>query len=235
MHRHLIPLFVLLILSPATILAQPADMPTPQQLFDAARAAMGDPAEGVGSIEAHARVDVTDPGGNYSYRTAVKGNWSTEALGDASFTMIKDGDEVTYGETDGNIWFEGKDGSRRDLVAGMAKFVRGHQFHRRVLAPELEFMTINPQVLEDEFSQQPVFVVEGTTHAGAQLRYYYHRRTKMPVGMHLVVPTDTGPHAMDFTMKDWRSSAGKQLFWRIDIADRGKLFAYHFDRILLLP
>lgn len=235
MHRYLKVIFALLILGPGNAFAQPVDAPTPEQLFSAARAAMGNPAEGVGSVEAHARVEVTDPEGDYSYRTTVKAAWSAEALGDATFTMIQDSDAVTYGETDGEIWFTGKDGAKRDLVAGMAKFVRGHQFHRRILAPELEFATLNPEVREGEFSGEPVFVVEGVTHAGAQLKYYYHQRTKMPVGMHLTVPEPNGPHPMDFTFRDWRTSAGQQLFWRIDINDRGKLFVYHFDRILLLP
>lgn len=227
---------LLLVVFVPDAMAQPMDQPTPQQLFEAAREAMGKPSEGVGSVEATARVTVRDPeGDDYGYQTIVRGIITADSLGDASFTMIEGEDKVTYGETDGAIWFEGADGNRRDLVPGMAKFVRGHQFHRRILAPELEYKTISADVQEQEFAGARVFVVSGTTHADALLKYYYDIRSKLPVGMHLTVQTDQGPQPMDMVLKDWRTSAGQSLFWGIDILDRGKTYEYRFDRILLLP
>ncbi|NVJ97043.1 MAG: hypothetical protein HWE25_02760 [Alphaproteobacteria bacterium] len=231
MFRRLVIFGFLLAMLPLAIHAQPMDQPTPQQLFDAAREALGNPEKGVGLVEATAQVTVDDR----AYKALVSGRFNSDELGDATFTMITPEGTVTYGETDGTIWFESDKTERKDLSPAMAMFVRGHQFHRRLLTPELEFKAINPDVHEDTFAGEKVFVVEGTTHAGARLKYFYHVRTKMPVGMHLTVQDNSGDHPMDFTFKEWRTSADQTLFWRIDINDRGKIFVYKYDRILLLP
>lgn len=237
MRLSFLPFITLLLVVAPLATAQPADLPTPEDLFNEARYAIGLPQgdSGIGRIEAHADVDVKDPEGDRRYSTRVVGLVGSGALGDASFTMIRDNGTVTYGETDGAIWYEGADGTRRDLVPAMAMYVRGHQFHRRALFPELEFATIDPVVTESEFEGEPVFKVAGTTHAGARLVYYYEQRGKKLIGMHLTVNEPDGPHPMEFTLRDWRTTAGQSLFRRIDVADRGKLFIYRYDRILISP
>jgi hypothetical protein len=233
----LLSFLFLLIAGPTGAYAQPVDLPTPSDLFAEARMAIGLPENhaDIGKIEAHAAVAVTDPAGDRRYDTIVVGAVKPNALGDARFTMITAKGSVTYGETDGAIWYEGTDGARRDLPPVMAMFVRGHQFHRRVLFPELELAEVEPEVKEDDFEGEPVFKVYGTTHAGAKLVYYFDQRRKHVVGMHLTVQEPEGPHAMEFTLRDWRSTAGQSLFRRMDVSDRGKLYVYRYGRILISP
>lgn len=222
-----------LVLTTVPAVAQPADLPTPEELFEEAAQAIGwtSDAKDVGRIEASARVTVE----GRTYDTIVNSRVSTPAGGDARFTMIGEDGTVTYGDTDGTIWFEGDGVERRTLSPAMAAFVHGHQFHRRALFPASEFQTIDPDVTIEEFADELAFTVRGTTPAGAQLTYYFSQRSKRMIGFHLVVEEESGPHPMDFVLKDWRTSAGETLFWRIDINDRGKIYVYRFDRILMLP
>ncbi|WP_286830397.1 MULTISPECIES: hypothetical protein [Kordiimonas] len=218
---------------PAHAWAQPADLPTPEALFQEAAQAIGwkGDTKDVGRIEAHARVSVE----GRTYDTVVNSRISTPVGGDARFTMVGEDGTVTYGDTDGTIWFESEGSERRTLSPAMAAFVHGHQFHRRALFPAAEFKTIDPEVTLEEFADELAFTVSGTTPAGARLRYFFSQRSKRMIGFHLVVDEETGPHPMDFTLKDWRTSAGESLFWRVDINDRGKIYVYRFDRILMLP
>lgn len=228
---YLICFFVLAATSRAA--AQPVDLPTPEALFQEAAEAMGWTSEtkDVGRIEAHAHVSVE----SRTYETLVNSRVSRPTTGDARFTMVSEDGTVTYGDTDGTIWFEGEDGERRTLSPAMAAFVHGHQFHRRALFPANELETIDPEVTVQEFADELAFTVSGTTPAGARLTYYFSQRSKRMIGFHLVVQEEAGPHPMHFLLKDWRTSAGETLFWRIDINDRGKIYVYRFDRILMLP
>jgi|GEM_PF-1617600 len=213
--------------------AQPVDLPTPEALFQEAAEAMGwaNEAKDVGRIEAHAHVSVE----GRTYETEVNSQVSSPAVGDARFTMVSEDGTVTYGDTDGTIWFEGQDGERRTLSPAMAAFVHGHQFHRRALFPAGELITIDPEVTVEEFADELAFAVSGTTPSGARMTYYFSQRSKRMIGFHLVVQEEAGPHPMDFILKDWRTSAGETLFWRVDINDRGKIYVYRYDRILMLP
>ncbi|MFC4349023.1 hypothetical protein ACFO5Q_14305 [Kordiimonas lipolytica] len=222
-----------LVLAPTRTWAQPVDLPTPEMLFEQAAKAIGwnSEAKDVGRIEASANVTVE----GRTYDTVVTSGISTPAGGDARFTMISEDGTVTYGDTDGTIWFEGEDGERRTLTPAMAAFVHGHQFHRRALFPASELQTIDREVTIEEFADELAFTVSGTTPAGARLKYFFSQRSKRMIGFHLVVEEEAGPHPMDFILKDWRTSGGETLFWRIDINDRGKIYVYRFNRILLLP
>lgn len=238
MVKHLIAAIALCVgigIGPAS--AQPVDLPTPEALFEAHARAIG--VETVvttgGIIEAYAHVTVTGPEEPYEYDTEVKGTVTPEGLGDASFTMIRDGQSVTYGETDGQIWFEASDGARRDLSPVMAAFVRGHQFHRRVMYPALEFGSLDREVTSSEFGDRPVFKVHGTTPTGAQLIYYFDQREKHMIGFHLTVEQNGQPRPMEFTLRDWRTAGDQSLFRRIDVADADKIYSYRYTRILLLP
>ncbi|NVJ68760.1 MAG: hypothetical protein HWE08_00315 [Alphaproteobacteria bacterium] len=235
---HLYKFLFLLLLAPTALTsaaqAQPAEMPSPEQLFEEADTALGWNAkmkQEIGHIEASAHVSVE----GRTYDTVVNSRINTPAGGDARFTMISKDGTVTYGDTDGAIWFKGEDGEKQPLPDAMAAFVHGHQFHRRALFPRQELATLHDEVSEDYFADERVFVVEGTTRSGAALKYYFSQFTKKLVGYHLVVMEEDGPHAMDFTLKDWRTSGGQSLFWRMDINDRGKLYVYRYNQILMLP
>lgn len=226
-------IYFFLLLNPERAWAQPVDLPTPDMLFREAAEAMGwaKEAQDVGRIEAHAHVSVE----GRTYETLVNSRVSNPAVGDARFTMVSEDGTVAYGDTDGTIWFEGEDGERRTLSPAMAAFVHGHQFHRRALFPANELKTVYPEVTTQEFADELAFTVSGMTPAGARLTYFFSQRSKRVIGFHLVVDEEAGPHPMDFVLKDWRTSAGETLFWRVDINDRGKVYVYRFDRILMLP
>lgn len=219
------------------LFAQPADLPTPEDLFSEARDAVGLPAGdgGIGRIEAHASVKVTSPEGHLYYDTVAIGSVSERKLGNASFAVLREGGSEMYGETDGVIWHEDTEGKRETLPPAMAMYVRGHQFHRRALFPELELAATDPVVTEGEFEGEPVFKVGGTTHAGARLVYCYEQRGKKLIGMQLTVDEPDGPHPVVVALRDWRTTAGQSLFRRIDIKDRGKLYIYRFNRLLISP
>lgn len=229
--------FVLIMQGAPSLSAQPADLPTPEDLFSESRYAVGLPAgdSGIGRIEAHASVKVTSPDGHQYYDTVVIGALTEEKLGDASFAIIRENGTEIYGETDGVIWHQDTEGNRETLAPAMAMYVRGHQFHRRALFPELELAQIDPVVTESEFEGEPIFKVAGTTHAGARLAYYYEQRGKKLIGMHLTVDEADGPHPIEFALRDWRTTAGQSLFRRIDIRDRGKLYVYRFNQLLISP
>ncbi|WP_417464455.1 hypothetical protein [Kordiimonas sp.] len=217
----------------ASVSAQPAELPTPDQLFMAAEEHHGwDKLKaGITTVEAQASVRT----GERTYKTLVRGRATDEGLSDATFEMTEDDGTVTYGEADGAIWYEGKDGNRRDLAPVMAAYVRGHQFHRRALFPRQELKVIDDTVEEVEFNGIRAFKVSGTTHSGASLAYFFDERDSAMLGYHLTVQEPDGPHPMDFILKDWRTSADQSIFWRIDINDRGTLYVYTFNKILLLP
>ncbi len=217
--------------------AQPADLPTPEDLFSEARHAVGLPAgdSEIGRIEAHSSVKVTSPEGHQYYDSVVIGALTEKKLGDASFAIIRENGTEIYGETAGVIWHQDTEGNRKTLAPAMAMYVRGHQFHRRALFPELELAQIDPVVTEGEFGGEPIFQVSGTTHAGARLAYYYEQRGKKLIGMHLTMNGPDGPQPMEFALRDWRTTAGQSLFRRIDIRGQGKLYVHRFNRVLLTP
>ncbi len=216
-----------------TVTAQPAELPTPDQLFDAADEHHGwDKLKaGITTVEAQANVRT----GDSSYKTLVRGRATDTGLGDATFQMIREDGTATYGETDGAIWYEGKDGTRRDLAPNMIEYVRGHQFHRRTLFPRLELETMNNTVDEVEFNGIHAFRVSGTTHSGAALAYFFDERNSAMLGYHLTVQEPDGPRPMVFVLKDWRTSAGQSIFWQLEVNNRGALYTYTFNKILLLP
>ena len=117
----------------------------------------------------------------------------------------------------------------------MAAYVRGHQFHRRVMCPALELASYSEDVTETEFAGRRAFKVTGHTHIGAVLSYFFDERSKTVLGLQLTVEEPEGPHAMEFVLKDWRTVGGSELFYRVDIRDRDELYIYRFNKILLLP
>ena len=80
--------------------AQPADLPSAETLFEAANQAHGWQAlkTDLGTIEAHADVTVADR----AYKTVVRGKVSAQALGDATFILIRNNGTSQYSETGGN-------------------------------------------------------------------------------------------------------------------------------------
>lgn len=213
--------------------AQPADLPTPEQLFRAAEEHHGWDRLKAGITTVEAKADVKT--GNRTYKTRVHGRATEAGLGDATFEMMREDGTVTYGETDGTIWYEDQAGNRRHLAANMMEFVRGHQFHRRALFPRLELETMNNAVVETEFNGVRAFRINGTTQSGAALAYFFDERDSAMLGYHLTVQEPDGPRPMEFILKDWRTSAGQSVFWQLEVRDRGTLYTYSFSKILLLP
>ncbi|WP_262691865.1 hypothetical protein [Kordiimonas aestuarii] len=230
---YLLMLFSGVFATSSAVSAQPADLPTPEALFAAAAQAHGwDKLKpDLGTIEAHADVTV----GDVAYETIVRGAVTEAGLGNATFTLIREGGTSVYSETNGDIHYTSPDGTVKQLAPVMAAYVRGHQFHRRVLYPTLELATYSPNVEEVEFEGRPAFKVSGQTHAGATLEYYFDERLKTMLGFHLTVQEPDGPHPMSFVLKDWRDVDGSDIFYQIEIVDRGDLYVYRFSKILLLP
>ena len=218
---------------PSQVFAQPADLPYATELLRESALALGWQAlpGQIGSIEAHAHVTV----GDRAYDTIVKGAVTDSGFGDTTFILAREDGTVTYGETAGTIWYEGKTGTRRELMPEMASYVRGHQFHRRALFPQLELAKIDAQVKEADFDGHRAFKISGTTAAGAALAYFFDQRSKILLGFHLEVQEPDGGHPMDFFLRDWRKSGDQSLFWRVEVLDRGELYTYRFSKILLLP
>jgi len=234
MTRHYIAALVILIFGVGRdVSGQPADLPTPEALFEAAGAVIGwqtGPA-GVGRIEAHAHVTVDD----ISYQTMANAHLVDGYLGNSEFTMIRQDGTTVYSETSGLIRRQTDGGPLVDMPATFASFVRGHHFHYRALFPRFELASVSRDVSDAEFAGERAFKVSGRTRADNLLDYYFDQREKRMLGYRLTIEEPEGPHVIDFMLKDWRTSGGQQLFRRLEIDDRGRLFTYRFSKILVLP
>lgn len=207
------------------------DTPSPEQLFAASTRLMGFeedlPAIRSISAEAHVTVEAT------AYDTKVKSIVTAVGFGDTEFSIIRDGVSTRYSDEGGKLLRTVDGQNSFALPAGMAAFIHGHQFHRRTLFPSRELVTTN-SVTEAYFQGKAGYEVSGATAAG-RLSYFFDKKTGFMLGYRLTLQEDAGPHVMEFTLKDWRISDGKSLFWQMEIDDRGTIFTYDFNKVLLLP
>jgi hypothetical protein len=212
--------------------AQAETTPTATELFDRSALYLGSVAlEPPSSIEAHAHVTV----GDRTYDTEVWAAVGGGKLGDARFSIIRDGMKTTYHDENGTLFRTVNDADVKALPPGMYAFVHGHQFHRRILFPALELTSYEKNAVRSSFAGQEAFKVAGRTAGESSLTYYFEPKTGRILGFQLIVQEETGPRAMDFVLSDWRKDGDSTLFWRLEISDKDDLYIYDFNKILLLP
>lgn len=192
---------------------------------------MSSTVERPGRIEAHAHVTV----GEREYDTIVWSTLTEDGLGDASFKIINTEGVREYKDIGGARTLAVDQGDPQALPAGMGAFIHGHQFHRRYLFPEAELASFEPQTTAAEFAGRSSWRIDGSTPDGSLLSYHFDQETRRMLGFQLTVFESESPRPMDFVMKDWRDRDGLPLFWRLEISDKGDVFIYEFNQILLLP
>jgi len=206
--------------------------PTAAELFDHTDKITGTVAlSSISTIKAYAHVTV----GERSYDTTVNAAIVGGKIGDAQFTIIRDNIATTYSDTKGALEIKVGDTAPKALPASMKAFIQGHQFHRRVLFPRMEFASHTPLSTESEFAGTSSYRVQGKATDGSELSYHFDRNTQRMLGFQLTVMEENGPRPMNFVLKDWRTKAGQTLFWRLEISDKEDLYVYAFNKILLLP
>jgi len=208
-------------------------LPTADELYRAHTKAIGfqDALASYGTIVAHAHVTV----GAREYDTEVRAKLSSTRLGDADFTIIRDGVRTLYADKGGVLTGTTGGGAPEALPPTMAAFIHGHQFHLRVLYPALTLVSVSGPVVETIFAGTSAFSVAGKTAHGDDLTYFFDVSNSQMLGFSLTVHEEEGPRPMDFVLGDWCKKDGEKLFWRIEIADKADLYIYEFNKILLLP
>jgi len=222
---------LLICIGAADARAQP--VPSAGEIFAAHSKAIGftGALASYGTIEAHAHVTV----GDREYDTEVRAKLVSKGLGDAEFTIIRDGVRTVYSDKDGVLSATVGGGTPEVLPAGMAAFIQGHQFHQRVLFPALTLASTGSAVTRSVFAGMPAYQVAGKTAHGDDLGYFFDVSNNQMLGFQLTVHEEEGPRPMVFTIGDWSTKGGETLFWRLEIADKTDLYIYEFNKILLLP
>ena len=212
---------------------QAQSMPSADELFNTHTKRLGfaDALVLYSTVEAHAHVTVAER----EYDTIVKASISHAGLGDAEFTIVRDGVATLYADHSGVLTRSVGPGVAEPLAEGMRGFVWGHQFHLRVLFPKLMLPSIDSPVSEAIFGDTPAYKVVGKTHEGDRLIYYFDTTSKILLGFSLVVTEESGPNLLEFTLGDWSTTGGETVFWRLEIVDKADLYIYEFNKILLLP
>jgi len=208
-------------------------LPTAEELFAAHTKRLGfeHALASYGTIEAHAHVTV----GDREYDTEVKASVSPAGFGGAEFTIIRGGMPTLYSDKDGALTRTTQGSVPEALPESMRAFIHGHQFHLRVLFPALTFASVSGPVSEAIFANAPVYKVAGKTRQGDDLAYYFDATSTVMLGFQLIITEETGPRPMDFIPGGWSTKGGETLFWRLEIADKGDLYIYEYNKILLLP
>lgn len=125
----------------------------------------------------------------------------------------------------------GEDGTR-PLDPGPSAFMRGHEFHRIVLAPALRFADgrlAEPQRFEGLTCE----VLELTDAFGKPVRVLIDAQTRLPAGLVMIEPMSEDDAPITVTLSDWKPFGTLRLFTALRIEHRGQRYDYDYRTIEL--
>ncbi|MCX4247412.1 DUF4440 domain-containing protein [Paraliomyxa miuraensis] len=137
--------------------------------------------------------------------------------------------EVLPGE-DGDLVVD-EDGTR-PLEPGPSAFMRGHEFHRIVLAPALRFgdgRLGHPQ----RFDGRACEVIELVDAFGKPVKMFIDARTRLPAGFAMIEPLSEDDAPITVTLSDWKPFGTLTLFTALWVEHRGQRYDYDYRTIEL--
>jgi hypothetical protein len=192
---------------------------------DDARSAMGGAAAvaAVHAIRSHA--NATAPDGSFGVEVLSHRNGAARATWTGGFTL-------GIG-SDGRGWMSG-DAGTEELDTNSESFLRGHELHMLVIAPEtrLTDLTFTGRV---EFAGEAALRLTGRDHADSPVELYYRAEDSRPLGIRLIDRARPERGGVTTIFSDWRETGGIRLFHGARFEQDDEVFTYAYDVLEALP
>ena len=202
----------------------PSNLPTPDQVFEAAQLAMGslDALDGIRSISAIARCQ----GPKSDYETRI----ISDRHGNLSFQQFFPDHKNIAGIVNGRGWQIGDDGRPESIDASETAVLHGHEFP--LIAIDLrkrfhDFKTVGSA----KFEGQPAIQVDMTDELGHPAAAYFSPSSHLLEGLSVTSARSGGPITVRFD--SWKLVGDVNLVSHVTIRAGSDTFVFDFKSLIL--
>lgn len=149
------------------------------------------------------------------------------------FEQIADDGTFNAGIGAEGAWQINPDSGETEPASAVTKtFLRGHELHALVLAPETRLRS--PQALpKRQFSGQEVRTIRFVDALDGALDIYYAISSGLPIGMQMINHTGRGNRKIQVHLSDWQNHDGVLLFSQAIFTQGNEVYVYRYTKINL--